>query len=1263
MIGEDRDHPLGELPKFILNLFQNYVEYQRKYTDCIEMNRGGKSILDFKKEWDNCESNSSKFDLMKKCSKPDSQEHEVWRNHFDESDWFEQKLPSMFNKMFDQIITKVSKLIRNADSNVLSKYPNLQEWLEREDKYESFSSESKALSDLEGLDAIINDDKNIPDYRLKDIFSLYFDLRRYRNCVVHRQDLTSGQGKFKDKSKQLSNLEFYLRATEIDPVQMREIFQRFLKIISINEDFDRIYDESYFNYYLTTVEERDFLTETESDFVRSLLDLKAWKNYIDVSGVDNYGNKGIAIELLIEFLQDGASIVAVMGEGGLGKTALTHEFIKRVTNKYSNIELSYNRILFFTSKSTTQGEFASTLIHLEEGIRTLNPHNPELGLAQNFIANFEFDRFYNKVCQLDRTKPPSVEHAMSILNENKYLLVIDNYEDVIDEGQKGKYQKFFRGVSRGKSSIIITTRNKSESSDTIALNRLEYPNAMEFLKQRFDYMRSKVGTMDTMKLSYREQDYNMILQDETKSPNLLERIRLTIDEDKQHWYDRSMQHPLALCLLVDFLFSPKTRERLQVKPQHNLVEYIEKVAKDPQIGLTNFIKDMREWSIEKSYDHVIKNNESCMLILTLLLESSTPLTPRRLTELFIEHKSDPNEVPDAIHMLLIREGDYLVRVDDPEAYELTEITRGWLNKQSKKPQEETRKQHEPKAKIVVKQQEPIFLIDQKELLSLHQMLEDEDIDSFRQAVSNCAWIHTSRVKQDIQNLNIVLVILNTLSHRDEDFESEKSLMISRLQDVLLPCLKENKPNQIYNSDDTPASINQILSLSLYLTAVHETNPSVKKEWINYSADDILREGHTINQQERELLFDELMRDSDLFPTGKDDIEYVISWLRLVSVFVRGGFFNHQNMSISRRILETIKELNNDFSLSDEIESTLDTTFQETIANFIDTWTSLEQEWDINSRTLRWSFEIEQLPSADDPWNGSSSWRIYTHLPELTIESIKNSPYIIEIYDIEGNLKIDPIQDTTYYTSLERIFTHNYPPIMRVRCLEAISKIDRKPVEGIDAKTRDKLISTCKECIIAGVKSSVISTYSHTELKQDYSKAEGKKLESVIRSMKDTNRFSNSREFVIDHVITEFERISVRHKGKPSQCYVRFIESSDEEDNIARQYEIEQQLIQNAQQIEEDSKIYISPTWLKISENGLKAYFEGEGDLSKCMDSSENAQTIRRIKEHYSNEYDKLKNTFQELINEGMDNVDEIIAEALQMLGCDDSSINFFHGKS
>ena len=64
-----------------------------------------------------------------------------------------------------------------------------------------------------------------------------------------------------------------------------------------------------------------------------------------------------------------------------------------------------------------------------------------------------------------------------------------------------------------------------------------------------------------------------------------------------------------------------------------------------------------------------------------------------------------------------------------------------------------------------------------------------------------------------------------------------------------------------------------------------------------------------------------------------------------------------------------------------------------------------------------------------------------------------------------------------------------------------------------------------------------------------------------------------------------------------------------------------------------------------------------------MDSSENAQTIRRIKEHYSNEYDKLKNTFEELINEGMDNVHEIIAEALQMLGCDDSSINFFHGKS
>ena len=88
--------------------------------------------------------------------------------------------------------------------------------------------------------------------------------------------------------------------------------------------------------------------------MRSLLELKEWKEYIEALGLDRRNREDKAIDMLIRYFEEGSQIVEITGRGGVGKTALTHEFIRRISNKYKNVDLSYEKILFITSKSKKQ---------------------------------------------------------------------------------------------------------------------------------------------------------------------------------------------------------------------------------------------------------------------------------------------------------------------------------------------------------------------------------------------------------------------------------------------------------------------------------------------------------------------------------------------------------------------------------------------------------------------------------------------------------------------------------------------------------------------------------------------------------------------------------------------------------------------------------------------------------------------------------------------------------------------------------------------
>ena len=107
-----------------------------------------------------------------------------------------------------------------------------------------------------------------------------------------------------------------------------------------------------------------------------------------------------------------------------------------------------------------------------------------------------------------------------------------------------------------------------------------------------------------------------------------------------------MTHPKALSLLVDLLFS-LLPEKLDIT-HNDLVDYIRKIAIHPEIKFTDYIVELDEWSIEKSFEQLIKTDENCMLILELFIEAETPLSKKQIMEEFHDRDKNPENVNGAL---------------------------------------------------------------------------------------------------------------------------------------------------------------------------------------------------------------------------------------------------------------------------------------------------------------------------------------------------------------------------------------------------------------------------------------------------------------------------------------------------------------------------------------------------------------------------------------------------------------------------------------
>lgn len=384
-----------------------------------------------------------------------------------------------------------------------------------------------------------------------------------------------------------------------------------------------------------------------NEILKKQIETILWKDYVP-SFVKKRRERVPAIDELIKFRRSNTrNCIQILGEGGLGKTKLVIEFIKK-SLEVDKGEQEFDSVLMLTAKSDSQGEWSTDFSDFTKQEDLPSPRDPTLAFG-HYISGMDFDETMEYIFKFAGVPLNDMPKLKRAFRDHRLLIILDNFEDA-NEKNLERFENFFEQVMEFegcRSKIIITGRTKTEYTNdvqTLELQRLSDTQAVELMKKRYQYEFERYygGGEDSGKRAIFDDFRSAIGVD------LITNIRTQVDKvDKElaaHFAD-GILHPGVLFYFISMLMDGLLYDEYKEKHQGSNPDFIQIFTYGvchEQFGVRDYLESWEKWIKDKTTLYV-KNDDVCMRVLKVMAESPDQFFNSVLLVDRLDHQQDSKE--------------------------------------------------------------------------------------------------------------------------------------------------------------------------------------------------------------------------------------------------------------------------------------------------------------------------------------------------------------------------------------------------------------------------------------------------------------------------------------------------------------------------------------------------------------------------------------------------------------------------------------------
>ena len=389
--------------------------------------------------------------------------------------------------------------------------------------------------------------------------------------------------------------------------------------------------------------------EFENDAIFNMLSAMEWKKYVKVK--DLHKPENTAFDSLLSYLHPEAvhNGVQIVGDGGLGKSALMFHFVRNnLEIETPNSEVPrFDRFLIFSAKADTQGQPATEPKKGGIGFR-VEPNTRKHG-PSNYVPNLSFDEFIRLVNSLEPDynrdydeHAYSTERASEILTRQRCLVVLDNFEDC-EESDVRRYEEFLESLRRAcNSKFLITGRRKDvlRNIPQVELGHLDETEAINLMWSRYEFCARRYSS------TWKSVPKHASQIAELTSISQLDSSSQLIKPEVKAKLSHSFSHPLVIFHLVNLLGDQDVWESLKGESL-DFTNYVAAILNKPKFGFDEYIREFEAWVTRKSIGQL---SDDAKIILDIIHEHGSA-TEDDMASRFIEQQPDAGRFRKAFDRL------------------------------------------------------------------------------------------------------------------------------------------------------------------------------------------------------------------------------------------------------------------------------------------------------------------------------------------------------------------------------------------------------------------------------------------------------------------------------------------------------------------------------------------------------------------------------------------------------------------------------------